>query len=152
MMPTTSDRPSPRERSAALVHRYYMAYNNGDRPGMLAVLSEDVAHDINQGPRETGREAFAAFLQHMDGRYREHLREVVILVSDDGQRAAAEYVVHGEYVATDTGLPEATGQHYALPGGAFFGIRFDDAGEPWISRVSSYYNLEQWRQQVAPGA
>ena len=45
--------------------------------------------------------------------------------------AAAEYVVHGEYLANDpsvdsgqaTGLPPANGQTYVLPGGAFFDIR-----------------------------
>lgn len=144
------EQPSARERSTALIHRYYAAYNSGDWPAMAALLTDDVAHDINQGVRETGREAFATFLQHMAGRYREQLREVVVLVSDDGQRAAAEYVVHGEYLATDAGLPEASGQRYALSGGAFFAMRADADGEPSICRVSNYYNLEQWRRQVAP--
>ena len=61
-----------------------------------------------------------------------------------GARAAAEYVVHGQYLKDDEGLPPARGQEYVLPGGAFFDIR----GER-IARVSNYYNLQDWIAQVS---
>lgn len=35
-----------------LVNAYYAAFNAGDMPAFLALLSEDVIHDINQ---ESGR-------------------------------------------------------------------------------------------------
>ena len=85
----------------------------------------------------------AAFLRRMEASYREQLREVVVMASADGSRAAAEYVVHGEYHHTDEGLPPANGQRYVLPGGAFFDIR---GGR--IARVSNYYNLQDWIAQV----
>jgi len=127
----------------ALVHSYYAAFNRGDWEGMLAHLSDDVAHDLNQGARETGRAAFAAFLARMERCYAEQLRDIVVMATADGIRAAAEYVVHGEYKATDEGLPEATGQRYVLPGGAFFSLH-----DGKIARVSNYYNLEDWLAQV----
>jgi steroid delta-isomerase-like uncharacterized protein len=126
-----------------LVHAYYAAFNAGDRAAMLALLADDVAHDLNQGPRETGIEAFAAFMQRMDACYRERLDNIVVMASIDGTRAAAEYVVHGAYIADDTGLPAANGQRYVLPGGAFFDIR-----DGRIARVTNYYNLEDWIAQV----
>ena len=49
--------------------------------------------------------------------YREELRDIVVMSTPDGGRVAAEYVVHGEYLPTDEGLPEARGQRYVLPGG-----------------------------------
>ena len=131
------------DRATELVLTYYAAFNRGDWEGMLALLTDDVAHDLNQGARETGREAFAAFLRRMEASYREQLRDVVVMASDDGMRVAAEYVVHGEYHHTDEGLPPANGQRYVLPGGAFFDIR-DGA----IARVSNYYNLQDWIAQV----
>ena len=134
---------SARQQAVELVRGYYDAFNRGDWAGMLECLSDDVAHDLNQGARETGREAFAAFLRRMEASYREQLREVVVMASADGSRAAAEYVVHGEYHHTDEGLPPANGQRYVLPGGAFFDIR-DGA----IARVSNYYNLQDWIAQV----
>ena len=133
------------DRATELVLTYYAAFNRGDWNGMLELLAEDVVHDLNQGARETGREAFAAFLARMNGSYREQLRDVVVLASLDGQRAAAEYVVHGEYLRTDEGLPPANGQRYVLPGGAFFDIRDDR-----IARGTNYYNLQDWIAQVAP--
>lgn len=139
---------NPQQRAAALIADYYATFNRGDWPGMLSLLADDVVHDLNQGPRETGRDAFAAFLQRMARCYREQLRGIVVLASDDGARAAAEYVVHGEYLVADAGLPPAHGQRYVLPGGAFFGIASDDAGECRIVRVSNYYNLEDWLRQV----
>lgn len=131
------------DRATTLVLDYYAAFNRGDWQGMLVLLADDVVHDLNQGPRETGREAFAAFLARMQRSYREQLRDIVVLASQDGTRAAAEYVVHGEYLVADEGLPPARGQRYVLPGGAFFEI-----GEGKIARVSNYYNLQDWIAQV----
>lgn len=140
----SGDESSARQQAVALVTAYYAAFNRGDWAGMLACLSEDVAHDLNQGPRETGRAVFAVFLQRMDASYREQLHDVVVMANDDGLRVAAEYVVHGEYHHTDEGLPPAQGQRYVLPGGAFFDVR-----DGKISRVSNYYNLQDWIAQVA---
>ena len=53
------------DRGTELVLAYYAAFNRGDRDAMLALLADDVAHDLNEGPRETGREAFAAFMARM---------------------------------------------------------------------------------------
>ncbi|KRB07631.1 ketosteroid isomerase-related protein [Lysobacter sp. Root690] len=131
------------DRATELVLSYYAAFNRADWDGMLATLGLQVVHDLNQGARETGAEAFAAFLQRMARHYREQLRDIVVMVSPDGTRAAAEYVVHGEYLVTDAGLPEARGQRYELPGGAFFEIR-----DGKIQRVTNYYNLEHWVAQV----
>jgi steroid delta-isomerase-like uncharacterized protein len=132
------------DRTVALIERYYAAFNAGDWDAMLDCLSEDVAHDINQGKRESGKPAFRRFLAHMERCYREQLRDFVVMASDDGRRGAAEFVVHGEYLATDEGLPAANGQRYVLPAGAFFEVACDR-----ISRVSNYYNLPDWTRQVA---
>lgn len=132
------------DRAIELVLAYYSAFNRGDREGMLELLAGDVAHDINQGGRETGKAAFTAFLDRMDRCYREHLRDIVVMANQSGDRVAAEYVVHGEYLADDTGLPPARGQKYVLPGGAFFDIR-----DGRIARVTNYYNLEDWIAQVS---
>jgi steroid delta-isomerase-like uncharacterized protein len=126
-----------------LVTAYYAAFNRGDWDAMCAFLTDDVAHDLNQAARETGRATFRAFLDRMNRSYREQLRDIVILGSGGSGRVAAEYVVDGEYLATDEGLPPATGQRYSLPGGAFFEIR---AGK--IARVTNYYNLQDWLRQV----
>lgn len=132
-----------RPETLELVNRYYAAFAANDAEGMLACLTEDVAHDINQGATQTGKEAFRAFLAHMDRSYGETLEDMVVMASDDGSRAAAEFVVHGKYLATDPGLPEGKGQSYVLPAGAFFAI---DNG--LIARVTVYYNLEDWIRQV----
>jgi steroid delta-isomerase-like uncharacterized protein len=127
----------------ALIERYYAAFNRGDWESMLACLTQDVAHDLNQGSRENGREAFRAFLARMERSYAEQLRDIVIASNPDGTRAAAEYVVHGTYKVSDEGLPQAYGQRYVLPGGAFFAIC-----DGRIARVTNYYNLQNWIAQV----
>ena len=127
----------------ALIERYYAAFNRGDWEAMLAHLTEDVVHDLNQGAREKGRTAFRAFLARMDASYSEQLADIVVSATPDGTRAAAEYVVHGTYKASDEGLPPARGQKYVLPGGAFFDIK-----DGRIARVTNYYNLQDWIAQV----
>ncbi|WP_448098108.1 ketosteroid isomerase-related protein [Luteibacter yeojuensis] len=126
-----------------LIRRYYDAFNRGDWASMLALLDEHVAHDINQGGRETGRDRFAAFLERMNMSYSEQLKNIVVMANETGTRAAAEYAVHGVYKATDEGLPLAQGQSYVLPGGAFF-----EVAQGRITRISNYYNLEDWLAQV----
>ena len=123
---------------------YYDAFNRGDRETMLALLADDVVHDLNEGKRESGKAAFAAFMRRMDASYREQLHDIIVFATQDGDRAAAEYVVHGEYLRDDEGLPPARGQTYVLPGGAFFDIR-----DERIARVTNYYNLQDWIDQVS---
>ncbi|MDT0508860.1 ketosteroid isomerase-related protein [Novosphingobium sp. MMS21-SN21R] len=135
--------PAARTDAIALLVRYYAAFNAGNWQGMLDCLSDDVAHDVNQGERVAGKAAFAQFLGHMERCYKERLEDIVVMASDDGTRAAAEFVVHGAYLATDEGLPEADGQTYVLPAGAFIGI---EGGK--INRLTMYYNLADWTKQV----
>jgi steroid delta-isomerase-like uncharacterized protein len=127
----------------AILRAYYAAFNAGDWDAMAALLTEDVAHDVNQGAREAGRAAFRAFLERMARHYREQVEDLVVMVGPDGTRAAAEFTIAGEYLTTDPGLPEARGQRYRLPAGAFFALR-----EVRIARVTNFYNLRDWIAQV----
>src|SRR5690606_34819839 len=83
---------NPAMDTIALINSYYDAFNRADWEGMLALLTDDVAHDLNQGARETGREAFRTFLARMDRSYSEQLRDITVMAVADGTRAAAEYV------------------------------------------------------------
>jgi steroid delta-isomerase-like uncharacterized protein len=126
-----------------LLETYYARFNAGDWEGFLSLLTDDVIHDINQGGRETGREAFREFLKRMDRSYSEQIVDLSITTNDDGSRAAVEFTVLGTYKNTDEGLPPATGQTYRLPAGAFFEII---GGR--VARITNYYNLQDWLKQV----
>jgi steroid delta-isomerase-like uncharacterized protein len=127
-----------------LIHAYYAAFNAGDTAAFLALLTDDVIHDINQGKRETGKPAFAAFIQDMSASYRETITDLVILTEPSGTRAAAEFTVHGEYLQAGHGMPAAHGQKYTLPAGAFFTIHNGK-----VARISNFYNLPDWLSQVS---
>jgi len=126
-----------------LVRAYYAAFNAGGSPALLALLTDDVEHGINQGGREVGRDAFARFMAGMDTCYQERLTDLVVMTEPTGTRAAAEFVVHGAYVQTASGLPAATGQTYVLPAGAFFTLR-----DGRVARIDNFYNLSDWLRQV----
>jgi len=132
-----------RQASEKLIRAYYDRFNAKDVAGFLDLLAGDVAHDINQGGRETGKPAFRAFLERMNRCYDEQIVDLAVMVSEDGGRAAAEFTVLGQYLAADEGLPPARGQRYRLPAGAFFEIR-----DGKVARISNYYNLEDWLAQV----
>ena len=131
------------DATCQLVQDYYAAFNAGDMPRFLGLLAGDVVHDLNQGGREVGTEAFAGFMERMNRSYREEIVDLVVMSTPDGRRAAAEFTVLGTYLRTDEGLPEATGQQYRLPAGAFFDIR-----DGKVARISNYYNLQDWLRQV----
>jgi len=128
----------------SIVQTYFDAFNAGDTAAMLACLTDDVAHHVNEGNIRTGQEKFAEFCSHMSRCYKERLTDMVTFETPDGTRAAAEYIVNGTYLATDAGLPEARGQTYRLPAGSFFTLR-----DGRIARVTTYYNLADWIAQVS---
>jgi steroid delta-isomerase-like uncharacterized protein len=136
--------PMPRPDTLTLIRRYYDAFNEGNSAGMLACLTDDIEHRVNEGAHRIGKARFAEFCSHMGVSYREELRDIVIFATDDGTRAAAEFVVHGQYLQTDPGLPEARGQTYILPAGGFFEVRGG-----LISRITTFYNLNDWVRQVS---
>ena len=133
-----------RIETAKLIRAYYDAFNRGDSASMIAMLTEDVIHDVNQGERRTGLDKFRAFNARMEHNYKEELKDIAVLVSKDGTRAAAEFNVHGIYKNSEDGLPPAKGQKYVLPAGTFFAIRNGK-----IARVTTYYNLTDWIMQVS---
>lgn len=133
--------------AAALIRRYYDAFNAKDWDAMLACVADDIRHDVNEGAERGGKERFREFVAHMERCYDERLADIVVMVNEDGSRAAAEFVVHGTYLNTDSGLPEARGQSYVLPAGAFFEIR-----DGRIARVTTRYNLNDWIAQVSRAA
>ncbi len=129
--------------AADTIRAYYDAFNAQDMERFLSLLTDDVAHDINQGDRQIGKETFAKFMDHMNRCYKEELTDMVIMVNADGTRGAAEFIVNGTYLATDEGLPEAKGQTYKLPAGAFFELK-----DGKVARISNYYSLPDWIRQV----
>ena len=130
--------------SRDVIEQYFAAFNAGDSEGMLACLSPDVEHHVNEGQIRVGKVKFGEFLAHMDHCYAETLTDMVIFANDDGTRGAAEFVVNGQYKATDAGLPDAKGQRYKLPAGSFFSLK-----DGHITRVVTYYNLADWIRQVS---
>lgn len=133
-------------QTIALIDAYYAAFNRQDGDGMLALLADDVLHEPSQGAPRHGKAAFAQFLAHMNRCYRETVIDPVVIASADGSRAAAEFMLEGEYLASDEGLPPAVGQTYRLRVGAFFEI-----ADGRIARVSNHYNLANWIAQVEQG-
>ena len=133
-------------QARATLTAYYAAFNAGDIAAMLDTLHDDFTHHVNEGTARLGKAAFADFCAHMSATYAEELCDMVVMANDDGTRAAAEFVVHGQYLKTDPGLPEARGQRYVLPAGGFFSLT-----DGKITRVTTYYNLADWVAQVSRG-
>ena len=131
------------KNTQTIIENYYRAFNEKRTGDMLALLHPAVAHDVNQGPCQVGKDAFESFMASMNRHYDEHLNDMVVMVSSDGKRAAAEFICHGTYLSTAQGLPEAHGQKSALPVGAFFELQ-----DGLIKRITNYYNLPEWISQV----
>ncbi len=140
----SANESATRIATAKLVRSYYDAFNRGDSEAMIAMLTDDVIHDVNQGERRQGKDKFRAFNARMAHNYAERLEDIAVMVSKDGTRAAAEFNVHGVYKNSEEGLPPARGQRYVLPAGTFFAVR-----DGKIARVTTYYNLTDWMLQVS---
>lgn len=126
----------------SLITAYFDAFNRGDVEGQIATLHPDIEHDINESDTEVGVAAFRKFKAHMDTCYREQIRDLVVM--GNGARGAAEFIVDGEYIQTDGGLPTATGQRYSIRAAIFAEER-----DGKIGRMTSYYNLKGWIDAIS---
>ncbi|MBI2792479.1 MAG: nuclear transport factor 2 family protein [Gammaproteobacteria bacterium] len=131
------------QTTESIILHYYDYFNKRDTESFLALLDNNVIHDINQGDREIGIDAFTAFMERMNNAYEEKIKDIIVMTNQDGSRAAAEFTVEGIYKSSDKGLPIAKNQHYELRCGAFFEIK-----QGKITRVTNYYNLQDWLKQV----
>lgn len=122
-----------------VVKDYYAYFNSKNWQGMLDLIHPEIKHEANQGDTRVGKELFTEFLAHMDKCYDENLSDMVFFSEESNSRVAVEFVVNGIYKSTDSDLPEAKGQKYVLPAGAFLEVK-----NGLISRVTTYYNLPLW--------
>ena len=117
-----------RDDTAGLVRRFLDAVNASDSDTALGCLAEDVAHDLPDGTREIGHEAFRLFLAGRMRRADETIADIAIMTDTGGGRAAAEFTRRGRTVAGS-----APGQSYSVTAGLFFEI---DDGQ--ITRISDH--------------
>ena len=123
--------------AAGLITRYYDAFNAGDMDAMLGLLHEDVAHDINQGRREVGRHAFGHFMERMNRLSR---FQFLFQRLDGPHRHVSPQGLHG--LAGGQGRVAARAERKEDP------ERLLQVLDGLIRRVTNYYNLEHWLQQV----
>lgn len=129
--------------SIELINKYYQSFNDRQWDVFFQLLTDDVVHDLNQGPRQTGVAAFREFMAEMNRCYSEKVVDLVVMADENGTRLAAEFIIEGTYLQSQAGLPEAQGQTYRLPVGAFFEVKNNK-----VKRITNYYNLPDWIQQV----
>lgn len=130
--------------SEQLIQSYYEAFNAKNWSKMLSYVDEQILHESNQGDPQKGKVFFEKFLQRMDTNYDERLSEFVFMAHPNGQRVAAEFICEGKYKIADSDMPPAHGQKYRLRVGAFF-----EVANGKITRVTNYYNLKDWLEQVS---
>lgn len=122
-----------REQSIALVEQFVSAVNANDGASVVSCLHEDVVHDTGQGQREFGSDAFRQAMALRQVSTGEQIGDLVVMATDDGTRAAAEFTRRGRENA-GTGDP---GKRYSVPGGMFFAIE-----DGKIIRVSQYGSIQ----------
>lgn len=129
--------------SEDLIRKFFKHLNAEEWREASLLLSDQILHDINQGPRVIGREPFLKYLVETARYYKEVVSDVFVLSSEDGSRGSAEFYVHGEYLKTHGLLPKAHGQRYEGFHGVFFEIE-----DQQISRFSHYFNYQSFLEQL----
>lgn len=128
----------------SLVQNYYKTFVAKDLSGFLALLTEDVVHEINQGPTEKGKTQFKTFMEDHFSHGDQCVDDLIVFSSPDGKYATSRFNCSGKYMKTVEGYPPANGQFWKIPVVTYFEIRDDR-----ISHVAVYYNLKDWINQVS---
>lgn len=129
--------------SGMLVQKYYDTLLVQDLDGFLALLADNVVHEINQGPTEVGKNLFKPFMEKQFSSGKINIKDLIILTSPDGKYASSRFICSGNYNVAQTGAPIAKGQHWEVPVVSFFKI---DNGK--ITHVAVYYNSNEWQKQL----
>lgn len=127
-----------------LIQEYYAAFNQKEMERFLNLLAENIIHDINQGPTQVGKKIFEKFMDEMNRSYEETIQNIIIMTTPDGKHASAKFMVSGKYLKGGPNFPQAKGQSYQLPAATFFEVK-----NHHITRVTTYYNLQDWLKQVS---
>lgn len=131
--------------SLDVVNKYYEAFNRKDVNAILALCTDDVVNDPNQGDSQTGKDKLKAFLETAWAHFDEKVSDLVSMANADQSKIASEYLVHGTYYKTKPGLFPATNQKYVISPATIFTLK---AGK--ISRMTRYYNTKKWLEMVNP--
>lgn len=126
------------------VEAYYQAFNAKHWEAMLDLVADDIVHEPNQGAPRMGKSLFEAFVKKMEQAYDETLTNFTFYTEPTGGKVAVQFTVRGKYLQAEEGLPAAHGQTYHLPAAAF--LKVEDGK---ITKVTTYYNLEDWIAQVS---
>ncbi len=130
-------------KAKSLIQQYYDSFNQQDMSTFLGLLDNQIIHEVNQGEKQIGLQPFTRFMDEMNEFYQETVKDLIIMANEEGTRASAEFIIEGVYKKTQATLPVAHNQRYALRCGAFFEIKNNK-----ITRVTNYYNLQEWLKQI----
>ena len=131
--------------SLEVVKKYYEAFNRKDINAILALCTDDVINDPNQGDPQVGKEKLKAFLETAWAHFDEQVFDLELLSNADQSKIASEYLVKGKYYHTKPGLFPATNQHYEIICHTFFYIKHGK-----IARMTRHYNAKTWLDIVNP--
>ncbi len=131
--------------STAVVSKYYEAFNRKDIDAILALCSDDVANDPNQGDTQIGKDKLKIFLETAWAHFDEKVSNIMLMANKDESKVASEYLVHGTYYKTKPGLFESTNQKYEILPTTVFTIKNGK-----ITRMTRYYNTKAWLDIVNP--
>ena len=134
-----------RDRTIDTLKRLFAALNASDRDAIAALMAGEVVFDTFEGVRHIGRDKVRWALAERANAYRETYRDLVIMTEDSGRRAAAEFTLRGFYQSQASGMPEASGQAFSVPGGAFFDMENDGR----VLRVSFMLNAAELVRQLS---
>lgn len=134
----------PNKDALALIENFYDAFNRQNIRQILALVSENIAHDHNEGKMALGKPAFQHHLQTTFEHFKSAVHNPIILASESGRHASAKFHLSGVYVKTFPQYPEANGQGYVLTAGEFFELENKE-----IIRYTQYFNLHSLLGQLS---
>lgn len=125
--------------AAEIVLSFLDALDRRQGDALGALLAEEAVYDPGDGPRLVGASAIRTALIVRATALGERHSDAVMMQSEDGRRVAAEVTLRGRYERTLDGLPQASGQAYAVP--ACLVLEIEDRR---IVRVTRYIDHERW--------
>ncbi len=128
-----------RDENIKIVTRYYQAYNKGDIPAQVALLSSDFTHHSNSGKSETGTDAYRKFMEDMYKEVKEVVDQTRFLTDSEQNVVAVQAMAKGEFIGSSATKKPT----YEIPFSEFFEIK-----DAKIKSLSTYYNELTWQKQV----
>ncbi len=126
-----------------LIENFYSYFNSSRFIELFSLMDDRIVQEINY-VQTIGKNNVIENITSNKKYYNEKISNLIIMISENGCNASAQFTVNGEYLKTDDTAISASGQKYQLSVLNYFEIENNK-----IIKGCCFFDDDEWKCQVS---